>query len=155
MRESDFWVKLRSKIAHAGHIERIENGVAGVGTPDVNGCIGGREFWIELKCLPSWPKSGGPVSIRHFRKEQILWMRRRSMAGGRVFVFLRVDAPEPEHLLFPYGEVLLDLQGGRLTREEIREGAVAKFGKLIHIPTLITKLTGEEYAEKRDFLMWP
>lgn len=64
----------------------IENGV-GVGTPDVNYAEG----WIELKWVRSWPKRPDtPVVLEHFTREQRRWIDRRSRAGGKVFVLLKV-----------------------------------------------------------------
>lgn len=56
------------------------------GTPDVNYAGG----WIELKYLPAWPAKGGVVRIRHFSKQQRIWLERRRDAGGAAYLLLQV-----------------------------------------------------------------
>lgn len=63
------------------------------GTPDVN-YIGG---WIELKQLPRWPRTNGPIKIDHFTTQQRVVLRRRCHRGGDAWLLLRVT---PEWLLF-------------------------------------------------------
>ena len=56
------------------HWQRIETGALQQGVPDVNGCWGGHEFWIELKCTTT-----DNVSLTPF---QCSWHMRRAAAGG-------------------------------------------------------------------------
>ena len=56
------------------HWQRIETGALQQGVPDVNGCYGGYEFWVELKCT-----TNDTVSLTPF---QIAWHMRRANAGG-------------------------------------------------------------------------
>lgn len=60
------------------------------GTPDVYGCIEGSMFWIELKWAEDWPKKGGKLRIKHFSREQRLWLRQHNVYGGRSFMILQV-----------------------------------------------------------------
>jgi hypothetical protein len=64
-----------------GHWQRVETGGVGLGVPDLNYCILGREGWIETKYTAGWK-----VAIR---PHQIAWIERRNRAGGRVFVAIR------------------------------------------------------------------
>ena len=48
MKESQFWALVKGKLP--GHVERVENALTR-GTPDVNMCVEGTEFWLELKVL--------------------------------------------------------------------------------------------------------
>ena len=59
------------------------------GTPDVNY----KEGWLELKWLRSWPKNCDkrPLVIKHFKKEQRVWLKRRWNAGGNVFLLLQIN----------------------------------------------------------------
>lgn len=75
-----------------GDVNRVENRV-GPGTPDMNGCIQGHEFWIENKWLDHFPRHGGVVLIPKFRQDQRAWMHRRGKAGGKVFLLLGVGMP--------------------------------------------------------------
>jgi hypothetical protein len=100
-RESSFWSELRGAVLTAfpgTDLQRFENRI-GIGTPDVNGCAEGIEFWWELKCLDRFPARGGIVSIAHYTQEQRNWQRRRGKAGGRVGLLLKIVTPR-EYLFF-------------------------------------------------------
>lgn len=57
------------------------------GTPDVNYVNG----WVELKELSSWPAHAETnVAIDHFTPQQRVWLVRRAMAHGRIFLILKV-----------------------------------------------------------------
>lgn len=86
------------------------------GTPDVNYVEG----WIELKQLTHWPKTTGPVQIRHFRQGQRIWLRRRWAAGGAAWFLLRVRT---DWLLFD-GEYAGRMVG-LVSREELYRNARA------------------------------
>jgi Holliday junction resolvase len=60
---------------------RVENGLTMLGVPDLNGCRGGVETWVELKATSAW-------SVR-IRPEQVGWAERRMRSGGRVFLATR------------------------------------------------------------------
>lgn len=66
------------------HWQPIETWSTGQGVPDVNGCCGGREFWIENKATGGW--------TIHFEPGQVAWAERRVRAGGRTFVAVRRQA---------------------------------------------------------------
>lgn len=91
----------------------VENPV-GPGTPDVNYVEG----WIELKQLRYWPRTTGPVRVRHFRKGQRLWLRQRWEAGGNAWLLLRVRS---DWLLFD-GDVAARVVG-LVSREELDRNA--------------------------------
>ena len=80
------------------HWQRIEN-VAGEGVPDINGCISGKEFWIEAKIA----KNKSFV----IRNAQTAWLARRHNSGGRCFVLVRED--KELRLYKPDGEGGLNL----------------------------------------------
>ena len=62
------------------------------GTPDVNYDGGGdRHGWIELKQLSDWPdREETDVRIDCFTPQQRVWILRRWLAGGKVFLLLQV-----------------------------------------------------------------
>ena len=90
------WLKLRKELKEAGlDPVRIEAKGA-LGVPDVN-FVGG---WIELKQLKRWPlRDNTPVRI-DLSTGQRAWIKRRTNAGGQVFVALRIGE---QQMLF-YGE---------------------------------------------------
>ena len=77
MKESRFWKKIKAGLLSAAnydiHLVRVENSVC-PGTPDLNGCYRGKEFWLELK-----------VGRNKLSAVQHLWANKRIAAGGRVF----------------------------------------------------------------------
>lgn len=84
------------------HWQAIETGGTGRGIPDLNGCVDGREFWVELKATDGWR-----VAIR---PEQVAWIERRTRAGGNVTLAVRqrgaardalwiLDAQSPRRLI--------------------------------------------------------
>lgn len=86
------WDQLRPQLDEVDPI-RVENTVRS-GTPDVNYADG----WIELKFAATWPKrEATPLRLDHFTPQQRNWLRRRWLAGGRAFLFLKVGR---EWLLF-------------------------------------------------------
>lgn len=102
MKESAFWQLVKKNLPNT-HLQRIETGGTGRGIPDVNGCHNGVEFWVELKVVNAGKK------IR-LRPEQIGWLVKRSIHGGRSFVLVR--APDAQIYLYP----------GKDAREVLEEG---------------------------------
>lgn len=79
----NLWEPLRDnfkKIAPEIHLQRIENSV-GNGVPDTNGCLEGRDFWLELKIA-----KGNRVELTPL---QAAWLQTRAKAQGRAFVVAR------------------------------------------------------------------
>lgn len=62
------------------HWQRIETGALQQGVPDVNACVHGSEFWLELKCTTT-----DRVSLTPF---QVSWHMRRAAAGGRSWILV-------------------------------------------------------------------
>ena len=78
--DGGLWAEIRG---HTSGIDwmRVENGQMMLGVPDVNGCRGGVEVWLELKATDAWA-----VVVR---PEQCGWAERRMRSGGRVFLLTR------------------------------------------------------------------
>ncbi len=100
----------------------VENG-CGVGTPDVN-FVGG---WIELKSMEGWPADEAmPLQVPHFTPQQRVWLTRRTRAGGRAWLLLKVAH---DWLLFD-GEVAARTIGFRTRRDLIERARMAWIGGL-------------------------
>lgn len=83
--ETRFGKRLRKKLP-PGHDIRVEN-PACPGTPDLNACINGVEFWIEFKQVKAMPKRDDtPVFSGCLRPEQVVWLYKRSRVGGRCYI---------------------------------------------------------------------
>lgn len=81
--EAAFWSLVNPHLP-AGHKERVENVVA-VGTPDVNCCFQGIEYWIELKAA----KARRYNLEKLFEPGQPIWHYKRVKAGGTVLVMVK------------------------------------------------------------------
>jgi Holliday junction resolvase len=87
------------------HWQAIETGGTGKGVPDLNGCRGGVDVWIEMKRARHW-------TVPEMKPEQVGWIERRERNGGRVFVAVR-RAHDELWLLKP-GAARLLIGGTRL-----------------------------------------
>lgn len=101
-RESALWAWLRrgaKALKGRAHVRRVENEVV-TGDPDVEGCVDGGEFNVELKSCPE-PSSTGGVLVR-ITEEQINWLRRRRRSGGQAWLLVRVGSSNlARHYLLP------------------------------------------------------
>ena len=87
-----------------GHVQSHEDKYS-TGIPDIDYCIYGVAGWIELKIVQDWPAQPTTTlhtSLKHLTNDQINWMLRRSLAGGNVYLLLKVMSTK-EYLLF-HGE---------------------------------------------------
>jgi len=117
--ESRFWKKLKAKFP-PGHIVRVEN-PANPGTPDVNACIDGVEFWSEQKQVPKLPRrSDTPVFAGCLRPEQVLWHLLRNRAGGRTYICAYVQ--ETEDIFVIPGSLAQEFNS--LTLDQLRESTL-------------------------------
>lgn len=99
-RESNLWKNLKSAerglraMGHKCDLQRIEN-AAGVGHPDVEGCVWARgnpaqQVWLELKCADRPKKESTPIRFKT-RPAQAIWHRERAEAGFmRHWVLLQI-----------------------------------------------------------------
>ena len=77
------------------HFQRFEDKLT-PGIPDLNFCYLGKEFWLEGKHLKTLPARGSS-RVRFGQKgeprlaHQCHWLNARKDAGGRAFLWLRID----------------------------------------------------------------
>jgi len=80
---------------------RLECSLAGI--PDVVCSINDTHHFIELKCVPSFPKrENTPIRLPHFTSDQKWWLKQHGEAGKYCYVFVKV---EKEYYLFRWGNV--------------------------------------------------
>jgi hypothetical protein len=90
------------------HAQRVENSTGKKGTPDVEGCIAGRQFWVELKVVPRI-RVDGSLSLPHYTNHQAYFAHKRWEVGGLSWILVRVgQQPDSRHYLIP-GSDALDL----------------------------------------------
>lgn len=89
------------------HWQRIETST-GLGVPDMNGCVIGKEFWIEFKKADGW--------VVGLRPEQVAWHMHRSRVGGRTFIALRRAPKRYDELWLIPGHLAV-----KVKREDLRD----------------------------------
>lgn len=112
--EQILWHRLRPLFQGLDPV-RVENR-ADPGTPDVNYLFG----WIELKVIKKWPENpNAQVPCKHYTAQQRVWSKRRSRAGGLVFMIVEVG----KSIIVLEGQVAARLLG-HTTREELEREAL-------------------------------
>lgn len=112
-RESSFWQWVKAKIEKRhGHYVRVENS-ADTGTPDVEVCVDGFVFWLELK-VADVTKKGIKVKIS---TDQAMFARARWRAGG--FAFVMIKAGKSVYCISGNDDVLLKLSNGERVEHEL------------------------------------
>lgn len=87
-RESELWKRCKTGVkalAWQGHktdVQRVEN-AATSGHPDVEGCIDGRQLWVELKSCERPVRADTPIRPKK-RPSQDIWHMTRTRAGCRI-----------------------------------------------------------------------
>lgn len=149
--ETNLWRWLSGARNHFGsslHLQRVENSV-GRGTPDVEGCLNGHSFWVELKVSESPSRAATSVKTG-FEPQQIPWMVQRAKAGGAVFVLNQIG--RRRYLLAR--EAILELQEGIDLMPEaswnwlsvVRPGASA-VNVLLTLANLMTESEGTSWRQ--------
>lgn len=115
------------------HLTRIENAVAS-GTPDVNCCLAGIEFWAELKGMRQWKNVSDDhlFTLDHeLRESQRRWLKARWAAGGSCWVILGVR--DPVQWLIWDGATAAEVIGNSTKQSLIRSARINTIGPF---PTL-------------------
>ena len=87
----------------AVHWLSVETGSTEAGVPDMNGCFGGKEFWLEMKKCTSNRVGVSPA--------QVGWHLRRHRAGGISYIAVRRSRGDTLFLI-PGIHVLALKEGG-------------------------------------------
>ena len=118
-KESSLWnwlSKVRPVYREKLHMTRLEN-LVGEGTPDVDGCLEGCQFWAELKCNKRPARAKTPIRVK-FRPMQVPWLKRRVRADGRAFVLVQVGQGRAARRYLIPGEMAAKVATG-LTEAEL------------------------------------
>lgn len=96
MSETDFSNQVcegLSTISSSIHISKIESPLTSAGVPDLDVCVAGNEFKIELKY-------GSDSKMPKMRPSQVKWFRHRVKAGGFPWVFAKIIKHDmPQYML--------------------------------------------------------
>lgn len=82
MTETKLKVKLKSYLPKRTHFQPIES-MTSLGVPDVNFCLDGSEFWVELKIVLGEEKLRFQKPLTPY---QWNWLRRRVKSRGNVWI---------------------------------------------------------------------
>jgi hypothetical protein len=134
--EQNLWRWLREKARPLTnlHLCRVENTV-GWGYPDVEGCLDGRQFHVELKGALKPKKPETPVRI-HWQPGQKLWLKTRWSAGGSCSVLIRVGSGRRTRKYLIRGDQVDNV--GDMTEEEL--AAISYIDPFIDDHTAIHKI---------------
>ena len=111
--ESGLWKYLKRGMTGRWDAQRHEDETT-PGIPDVSFGLKKVQGWIELKALDSWPaRDRTPVRFKHLTEYQRRWLKKRGEAGGRCWLFVRV---ERMYLLIHWSNVQYV---GELPREDL------------------------------------
>lgn len=110
-RESALWKRVKagglalSRAAHAVHFERIENDT-GAGHPDVDCCLDGLTFKLELKMASRPKRESSKIIIttnKGTKNAQLIWHTKRTRAGSTThWVLVQVgEAADAKLYLIP------------------------------------------------------
>ena len=78
--ETKLWQVLKKNTEKFVHWTRIESW-SSYGVPDLNGCMDGKDFWIELKIITTKSDNSFP----RWSPLQIAWQTTRTRMGGVVW----------------------------------------------------------------------
>lgn len=130
--ENGLWQAIKAK-PKPGDWHRVEAGLICPGLPDVNACVDGHEFWLELKAV----SRGFAIGLR---REQVPWILRRCTNGGTVWVVVRLVMSREIYLYH-------GLQIKQLKKTGTRLDPVVKCARE-DLDDLITFLCSKEEADR-------
>lgn len=96
--ETDLRNHIRKPLKELGHFQPIETGAVASGVADVNFCMDGKEFWLELKIIKG--------NRMNFRPTQVPWNINRAKAGGNNYI---LAADKHERIWIWHGRYIREL----------------------------------------------
>lgn len=125
VKETRLWgwlTKARKTMRSQLHMTRIENSV-GRGTADVEGCLNGTQFWIELKVYAKPARPSTKIKVL-FELAQRPWLTRRIKAGGDAWVLVQVGPGRKagRYLVWAHSDLTKELAAG-VTEERLADMA--------------------------------
>jgi hypothetical protein len=121
MNETGMWKSLSKHMKGLWHAQRHED-LCSSGIADVSFASDGICGWVELKYKSAWPKrKTTPLRLKHFTKEQRIWLKKRGKYCNNVFILISV---KDEWLLFRWQATD---KLGYMTREEMYNNIHLKF----------------------------
>ena len=106
---------------------RVENACSR-GMADVEGCLAGSQFWIELKVVDAPRDTDKPLPVK-FQPGQVEWLKRRHKAGAHVGLLIKVSGNARKPRTYLISGFLADIVEAGLS-----EAKLFQFGKLISEP---------------------
>lgn len=108
--ESTLWGWMKKGLSRLGQphdVHRIETSTE-LGYPDVEGCIAGASFLVELKVV-HYVRRNGSFALEHYTSKQAYTLHRRWEVGGRSWLLTRLAVPgEPiRHYLVPGRDAII------------------------------------------------
>lgn len=137
-RESALWqrcdtaAKAMRRLGHLVDLQRIEN-CATSGHPDVEGCINGKQTWIELKSCDRPARKNTPIRPKK-RESQEIWHDERTRLGGSRFHWIMIQVGEAHQA------ALYLIPGNRYSDITVPEEQLAQMSALPRNATVIELL---------------
>lgn len=126
------------------HMRRVENRVSS-GDPDVDGCLLGTYFELELKGC-NRPKLNGKLDYE-VRQAQVVWHRKRWRVGGNCWIYIRVGAGrEVKRYLVPGCKAQLVADG--LTEDQLEALSVMP---PVHLPQAVLAFVKQAASQRHLF----
>lgn len=92
---------------------RVEDALGQKGRPDVEGCMDGRCFIVELKVADRPKRPATPIRTQEpVKDEQCDWLEERIRAGGRAFILVQVGERHQARRYLLDGRVARKVQAG-------------------------------------------
>lgn len=130
MSEKLLWKWFRNGVERVkpdAHVQRVENALSR-GVLDVEGCIDGFSFWMELKSGSKPVRETSFVRAEPLSEEQIRFIQKRHQAGGFTCLLFKVGSGWPaEYYLVPgwyFEDLRAQLKRGRITLGALRRSGM-------------------------------
>jgi len=139
LNEQQFVRTLMRNLRESGwDAQRIEDKYS-TGIPDINACKRGEEVWLEAKVF-RWPARKTSLTRMAIRDDQLQWARRRTKAGGQVFLVAKELRTKQVYLFSWSNFDKAEINPFVLTKDEL----IAKASGIGTTSTITDNITGEK-----------